>query len=83
MKSRAVIKLIPLGQTGRKPWKTGTAQEKFEASDLILSAPHAGFQKIAHKTGHAQARLGGLNAQPFGDLLAQRDGNVFHSTNIV
>jgi hypothetical protein len=83
MKSRAVIKLIPLGQTGRKPWKTETAQEKFEASDLILSAPHAGFQKVAHKSGHAQAHLGGLNAQPFGDLLAQGDGDVFHDTNIV
>jgi hypothetical protein len=83
MKSRAVIKLVPLGQTGGKPWKTGTAQEKFEAGDLVLAAPHAGFQKIAHKSGHAQVRLGRLDAQPFGDLLAQGDGDVFHDTNIV
>jgi hypothetical protein len=83
MKSRAVIKLVPLGQTGGKPGKTGPAQEIFEANDLVFSAPHAGCQKVAHKCGHAQARLGGLYAQPFGNLLAHGDGDVFHNTNIV
>jgi hypothetical protein len=83
MKSRAVIKFVPLGQICRKPWKTGPAQEKFEARDLVLATPHAGFQKVAHKCGHAQARLGGLDAQPFGDFLAQGDGDIFHDTNIV
>jgi hypothetical protein len=83
MKSRAVIKLVPLGQTGGKSRETGAAQEKFEAGDLLLAAPHAGFQKVADKSRHTQARLGGLDAQPFGDFLAQGDGDVFHSTNIV
>jgi hypothetical protein len=76
MKSRAVIKLVPLGQPGGKASETWTG-------DLAFSTPHAGFQKTAHKSGHAQARLGCFYTQPFGDLLAQRDGNVFHSTNIV
>ncbi|MGB6174799.1 MAG: hypothetical protein WBF43_00310 [Methylocella sp.] len=77
------MKLVPLRQTGGKPREPGTAQEKFEAGDLVLAAPHAGFQNIAHKSGHAQARLGRLYAQPFRGVLAQRDGNVFHGTNIV
>jgi hypothetical protein len=81
--SRAVIKLVPLGQISGKPRETGATQENFEAGNLLLAAPHAGFQKTADKSGHAQARLGGLDAQPFGGFFAQRDGNVFHDTNIV
>ncbi|WP_198017228.1 hypothetical protein [Methylocapsa acidiphila] len=83
MKSRAVIKLLPLGQIGGNAGEARTAEEIFEPFHLRLAAPHAGFQQVADIGGHAQARLGRRDAEPFGDILAQRDGEVFHDTDIV
>ncbi|PNG26528.1 hypothetical protein CR492_07480 [Methylocella silvestris] len=83
MKSRAVIKLVSLGQIGCKPGKARPTQKQFKAGDLLLAAPHAGFEQAANKGGHAHPRFGGFDAQPIGDFLAQSDGDVFHDTNIV
>lgn len=83
MKSLAVMQIVPLRQVGGNTGKSRAAQKKFEAGQLVLAAPHAGFQQVADKGRHAQALLGGLDAEPIGDILAQSDGDVFHDTDIV
>jgi hypothetical protein len=83
MKSRAVIELAPFGETRRNSREAGATQEGLKAGDLVFSAPHAGFQEIANKGGHAQACPGRLDAEPLGDILAQSDSDIFHGTNIV
>jgi hypothetical protein len=83
MKSRAVIEFVSLRQVCGKPGKTRPAQKELEAGDLILAASHARLEQVADKSRHAGAGLRGLDPKPFGDILAQGDGNVFHNTNIV
>ncbi|MEQ1611158.1 MAG: hypothetical protein ABL904_00275 [Hyphomicrobiaceae bacterium] len=82
-KTRPVIELIPLGQIGADTGETRAAQELFENGQLILAPAHAVLERFRDEGGHAEVGLGGLDPQPIGDVLAQRDRNVFHDTKIV
>ena len=82
-KTRPVIEFIPLGQIGADAGETRAVQKLCKDRLLVLATAHAGFQHIRNEGRHAEIGLGGLDPQPIGDVVAQRNRYVFHDTRIV
>ena len=82
-KTRPVIEFIPRAEIGADAGEARAAQELFEYRQLVLATPHAGLEHIRDEGGHAEIGLGGLDPQPIGDVVAQRDRYVLHATKIV
>jgi hypothetical protein len=80
MKTRPVIEIIPLTQFSCDASEACPAKELFKLYQLLLAASHPHLQHFRNEARHAEVRFGRFDPQPIGDVFAQRDGDIFHTT---
>jgi hypothetical protein len=82
MKTRPVIEIFPLTQFSCDASEARSAEKLLKLYQLLLTASHTHLQHFRDEARHAEISLRCFDPQPICDVLAQCDGDIFHTTKI-